>query len=271
MIDLNHQSGAHDGPKTFADRVNAVIDAALLERRKKEPIRNYLGMSQIGEPCLRKLYYGYTHTPVDHGRELTARAIRIFDTGHAGEDAIALQMGGDSDSGDDFFKSSAARWMKDANFKLLTRDERGQQFGVSVLGGRYAGHIDGKVISGPLTDEIPYPVGWEHKALNVKNWNKIKKHGLKEASPLYYGQLQQYMPYMELGAFLFSATNKNTQELNHELVVYDPKDAQALSDKAVTIIRAAESGEILPRCTDNPDFYLCLFCDFKWRCWNADV
>ena len=269
MLDLNSGSNAHTGPQSLCDRINAVIDAALIERRKQEPIRHYLGASQIGEPCLRKLCYSYARTPVDEGRALTARSIRIFDTGHAGEDAIALEMGADDVPQTDFFRASAARWFSDAGFRLVTRDKDGEQFGFKAIEGRFAGHMDGTITKGPV-DEIPYPVGWEHKALNVKNWNKIKKHGVKESSPLYYGQMQIYMAYMELHAFLFTATNKNTQELNHELVPYDARAAQMLSDKAVSVILSVEAGELLPRMTDNSDFYLCKWCDWRKRCWHVD-
>ena len=113
--------------------------------------------------------------------------------------------------------------------------------------------------------------GFEHKALNAKNWSKIKKHGVKEASPVYYAQMQVYSAYMELPAFVFTATNKNTQELNHELVPYVPAEAQKQSDKAVTVIRAVEAGELLPRCTDNDEYWICKWCDWRFRCWNGDV
>ena len=272
VIDMNHGSGASLEPQTFCDRVNAVIDAALIERRKHEPVRHYLGASQIGEECMRKLYYSYSHTPVDVGRELTARTIRIFDTGHAGEDAAALQMGAEDVPETDVFKATAIKWMGEAGFNLQTRDDHGGQLGFTALDGRFAGHIDGWLIGGPLEDEIPYPnVGWEHKALGSRGWNKIKKHGVKEASPVYYAQMQVYMAYMGMMAYLFTATNKNSQELHHELVMFDAACAQAQSDKAVTVIRAVEAGDLLPRCTDNDEFYLCKWCDWKWRCWNADL
>jgi hypothetical protein len=271
MIDLNSGSGAHLGPLTFSDRVNEIIDAALIERRRREPVRNYLGASQIGEECARKLCYSYARTPVDEGRELTARAIRIFDTGHAGEDAIALQIGVEDSAESNFFKSTAMRWMKEAGFRLAVKDAASKQFAFTALGGKFAGHIDGKILSGPLMNEIPYPnVGWECKTLNQKNWNKIKKHGVREASPLYYGQMQIYMGYMELFAFLFTATNKNTQELHHELVMYDAKAAQALSDRALTVIQSVEAGNLLPRCSDHSDYFVCKFCDWKKRCWGED-
>ena len=268
MIDLNSGSNAHAGPLTLSDRINDVIDAALIERRKSEPKRRYLGMSQIGEECERKLCYSYAQTPPE--RELTARSIRIFDTGHAGEDATALQIGARDLPQTAFFTDCAAKWLADAGFRLVTRNKDGKQFEATALDGRYGGHIDGCLLDGPLPDLVPYPVGWEHKALNVKNWNKIKKHGVLHASPLYYGQMQEYMAYFELKAYLFTATNKNSQELHHELVPFDARAAQELSDKAIRIIECVEAGNLLPRCTNNPDYFVCKFCDWSKRCWHED-
>ena len=49
------------------------------------------------------------------------------------------------------------------------------------------------------------------------------------------------------GDALFTALNKDTQALHHESSRFDPVQAQALSDKAVDILRAAEAGELPPR------------------------
>jgi hypothetical protein len=75
------------------------------------------------------------------------------------------------------------------------------------------------------------------------------------------------MAYMDLAVALFTAMNKDTQELYHEVVAFDPADAQALSDKAVQVIRAAEAGEMLPRFAAAPDHYLCRCCEYAGRCW----
>jgi len=63
--------------------------------------------------------------------------------------------------------------------------------------------------------------------------------------------------------------NKDSQELHHELVALDPRAAQALSDKAVDVIRAAEAGELPPRIAASPDFYFCRWCAYAQRCWQG--
>ena len=268
MIDLNTGSNSQVSPLTLCDKINAVIDASLIERRQKEPVRNYLGASQIGEECLRKLCYSYAHTPVDPGREISARMVRIFDTGHAAEDTVALQLGKDESQEDAFFKNLTAKWMWDAGFRLIRKNGDGGQIGFTAVEGRFQGHTDGIITGNPFPDEIPRPCGWENKALGQKGWNKIKKHGVKAASPVYFGQMQIYMGYLELRAYLFTALNKNTQELHHELIPYEPHAAQALSDKAVQVILSVEAGELLPRCTDSEDYFYCKWCDWRKRCWS---
>ena len=115
---------------------------------------------------------------------------------------------------------------------------------------------------------MPWPALWEHKALNAKSWNDVVKRGLRAAKPLYFAQVQIYMAYMEIGATLFSALNKDSQALHHEVVSFEPVEAQALSDKAVEILRAVEAGELPPRIAAASDYYLCRSCPYARRCWE---
>jgi len=97
------------------------------------------------------------------------------------------------------------------------------------------------------------------------------RRGVQLSKPVYYAQLQIYMAYMDLQAALFTVLNKDSQELHHELVALDPRAAQALSDKAVDVIRAAEAGDLPPRIATSPDFYFCRWCAYAQRCWEGAV
>ncbi len=77
------------------------------------------------------------------------------------------------------------------------------------------------------------------------------------------------MAYMQLPVALFTATNRNSLALYNEIVPFDAGEAQALSDKAVSVIRAAEAGELLPRIATAPDVYLCRMCPYARRCWEV--
>ena len=76
---------------------------------------------------------------------------------------------------------------------------------------------------------------------------------------------------MELEVALLTAMNKNTQELYHEVVPFDPAEAQRLSDLAVDILRAIEAKELPPRIAISADFYLCRMCPYTRRCWEDNA
>lgn len=249
MIDLNHNSGFVYGgviAATPGDRVNALIDGALVESNRRRRPRDYLGGSRIGEPCARKLVYEITHTPPDPGKGFGGQTLRIFDAGHQ-------------------FETLSIRWLRAAGFDLRTARRDGEQFGFAAGNGSIRGHIDGVIVAGPDIG-VAWPALFEHKAVNAKSWTDIVKRGVQLSRPVYYAQLQIYMAYMDLGTALFTALNKDTQALFHEVVHFDPAEAQGLSDKAVDIIRAVDAGELPPRIAAAPDFHLCRFCDYAHRC-----
>ena len=249
-IDLNHGSGFTYGsePPSLNERLNALIDHALVVQNAAQPKRNYLGGSRIGEACSRRLVYEYTHTPQDPDKVFSGQTLRIFAAGHQ-------------------FEELSIRWIRAAGFELLTQRRDGGQFGFETAGGRIRGHIDGVIVGGPDIG-ITWPALFEHKALKHKSWSDVVKRGVEVSKPVYYAQLQLYMAYMELDVALFTCLNKDTQELHHEKVGFLPHVAQALSDKAAEIIRTAEANDLPPRIAANPDFHVCRFCPFHSTCWE---
>jgi hypothetical protein len=253
MLDLNHNSGfvygcAANDRALLGARINAAIDRALVAERDTQRPRDYLGASRIGDPCARRLVYEFTKTTVDSGKEFAGQTLRIFEAGHVFEDL-------------------AIRWLREAGFDLRTQKRDGGQFGFETAGGRIRGHVDGVIVGGPEIG-LTWPVLWEHKALKASSWNDTAKKGVQVSKPVYFSQMQIYMAYMGLEAALFTALNKDTCELYHEHVPFDAAAAQALSDKAVDVLRAADAGELLPRIAAHADFYLCRFCPFSRRCWS---
>ncbi len=253
LIDLNAGSGSVYGRTApvadAATQINAAIDAALVAADQARPPRDYLGASRIGEPCARKLVYEYTSTPKDDGKDFDGGILRIFDAGHQFED---LCIG----------------WLRAAGFDLRTRNRSGEQFGFAIADGRIRGHIDGVIIDGPAIGVV-WPALFEHKALSQKSWNDVVRRGVRVARPIYFAQVQLYMAYMQLPVALFTATRRDSLALYHEIVPFDAAEAQALSDKAVAVIRAAAAGELMPRIATAPDFHLCRTCEYAKRCWDA--
>lgn len=252
MLDYNHRPG-------IAERVNAAIDAALIAEREANPPRTYLGASRLGHACERALQFEFTGAPKDDGADFGGQTLRIFEIGHQLEDL-------------------AIRWLRAAGLDLYTRKGNrpdGEQFGFSAAGGRIRGHVDGIIASAPALFGIGTPALWECKTMNAKNWRACVKDGVAVAKPVYAAQIALYQAYMEgtipgISAHpaLFTAINKDTAELHHELVPFDAGLAQRMSDRGVRILQATDAGELLPRIATNRDFFECRFCPWAARCWG---
>lgn len=240
MLDLNSRAK----PGDVSALVNAAIEAAP---PKPQENRAYLGASEIGASCERQIQYRYAGAPRDS--EFTPKTLRIFARGHWGEEL-------------------AIRDMEAAGFTIKTRGTDGEQVGFSVAGDRFAGHCDGVILAAPVAMRLP--AVWEHKMLGAKGFAKASKHGVAIAYPNYAAQIAIYQAYLDLQEpALFTATSADTMERYHELVAFDAELAQRTSDKAVRILTATAAQELLPRVSDQPDWWECKFCAYQQTCWNG--
>jgi hypothetical protein len=252
MLDYNHT-------RSLADMLNGVVDAALMDENAARPRREYLGGSRVGHACERALQFEFAGAPKDEGADFPGRTLRIFAIGHALEDL-------------------AIRWLRAAGIDLYTRkgnDPDGQQFGFSVAGGRIRGHADGIIAGAPEALKLGVPALWECKTMNAKNWRETVKSGVAVAKPIYAAQIALYQAYMDASIpglasnpALFTAINKDTAELHHELVPFNAELAQRMSDRAVRILRATDAGELLPRVARERDHFECRMCPYADRCWS---
>ncbi len=237
-LDFNHRRK----PPTPAEAINSLIDAALVAENGTRPRRDHHGGSRLGNPCARRLQYEHLDLPRDPDTGFSGRTLRIFAVGHA-------------------FQDLAIEWLRRAGFDVRTRDRAGEQFGFSVAGSRVQGHIDGVVVAVPAL--------WERKSANARNWKEMVRRGVAAAKPVYAAQIALYQAYMGLtdAPALFTAANKDTSELHHELVPFDGALAQATSDKAVRVLRACHLGGWLLRVAADPEHVECARCPWRTRCW----
>jgi len=252
MLDYNHRPSS-------AEIINAVIDKAIESERAATAPRTYLGGSRLGHACERALQFEFTDAPKDDGADFGGQTLRIFEIGHALEDL-------------------AVRWLRAAGFDLYTRKgdrPDGEQFGFSVADSRIRGHVDGIIAAGPEPLGIGVPALWECKTMNAKNWRETVAKGVVVAKPVYAAQIALYQAYMEAqvpgisdNPALFTAINKDTAELHHELVPFDAGLAQRMSDRGVRILQATDAGELLPRIAASRDFHECRMCPWAERCWG---
>ena len=249
MLDFNPRP-------SMAERINELIDAALIAEREATPPRTYLGASRLGHACERALQFEFAGAPKDEGADFGGQTLRIFAIGHQLEDL-------------------AIRWLRTAGIDLVTQKRDGGQFGFEVAGGRIRGHVDGIIADAPAALGMRASALWECKTMNAKNWRACVKDGVAVSKPVYAAQIAIYQAYMEASVpgisaapALFTAINKDTAELHHELVPFDADLAQRMSDRAVRILRATDAGELLPRIATNRDFFECRFCAHAERCWS---
>jgi len=250
-LDFNHRLTLPDA--SVSDKINGLIDVHLQGKNAQEAQRDYLGASRFGVSCSRALQYEYTHTPRD--KAFSGRTLRIFEMGHA-------------------LEGMALNWLRGAGFKIYTRQENDEPFGFSVADGRIRGHVDGIICVAPPEVGMTCPALWECKSMNAKSWKQTVEKGVRVAKPVYAVQIALYQAYMEENIWsisrnpaLFTAINKDTSEIYHELVPFDAALAQEASDRGVNILRATEARETLPRISNGPEHFECRFCDWKEQCW----
>ena len=166
-------------PIIQADPTLMAADRELEARSRREPRRNYLGISAIGHACSRKLWYD-VHQPITE--QFSAATLKRFEDGHKSEDLMAIRL------------------RMAAGIQLWTVDpDTGQQFECSDFGGRFKGHMDGVILGLHQSPRTPHV--WEGKAVNEKkfaNFKKAKaqygeKGALEQWDYVYWCQAQAYM------------------------------------------------------------------------------
>ena len=236
MLDFN-RTNVSTSPLSVA--INELIELA---EWPEVNTRQYLGASTIGSECLRRVQFDWMVDAV-----FPVRTRDIFARGHLFEDITRQRL-------------------IQAGFRFA----RTKTLGFKAAGGLFRGHADGIMTNGPNLPGVGYPCLWEHKALGAKSWRAIERDGLERVRPEYAAQIWIYQAYLDITEHpaLFTALNADTCERFHLLLPFNAERAQAWSDRAVTIIRATQAGELLARVTDDPEDWRCKMCGHRERCWR---
>lgn len=218
-----------------------LVDQAIMTEARKKPTRNYLGMSEIGEPCMRKLWYSYR----DPDKVIDdPRTQRIFELGNILEIAVV-------------------KLLREAGFTVYDIDpETNKEYRVSDLDDKYGGGIDGIILGLP---ESKKPHLLEIKSASNKRYKILVKHGYEAWSPTYKAQIHSYMHYFKLDRCLVVVYNKETSEMYYERIAVDPFEAEVAKQKAVMVMG---SDKPLEREYRKKSFYLCGWCKYKEECWE---
>jgi hypothetical protein len=252
MVELNLQ--------TF-DRTLAEVDKALEAKgttkyklvpiEEEEEDRKYLGMSQIGEECYRKLFYSFRKA---EKRDIQASGIKAIEDGFLQEDVMANRL----------------RMLP--NIELFTMDPQNpeEQIGFSLLLGHFNGHCDGMIkgiIEAPQTWHT-----WEHKSVNQTKFNKLIKlrneKGEKQALQLwdiiYFAQAQSYMHVSTTQRHFSTVTSPGGREYISIRTDYNRKIAEDIIVKAKAII--FNKYDLPSRISDKREYFKCKWCEFQEIC-----
>ena len=218
----------------IADKIDASYD--------QEPIRgsrNYIGASNVGNPCDALLAFslrGYPETPPK------ARIKRIFALGHLLEKQIIR----------DLKKAEIRVWEKDG----LT----GQQFAHDLFGGHVSCHLDGQVEW--EGDEVAV---LEIKTMGDRPWKDFVKKGVTVSHPQYFAQCQLMMGMGGYPAAVLVAYNKNTSEYHSEIIEFDEFEYSNLLFRAEWVM-ANKAVKISVK----EDDWRCRGCFKHGVCWQDD-
>jgi len=209
------------------------------EEKRGEWRRAHLGGSQIGQPCERALWYGFRWASAP---EFPGRVLRLFDTGHREEARLVADL-------------------RAIGIEVHEVDpDTGEQFRVSAHGGHFGGSIDG---AGRGFQESSQWHVLEFKTSNTKRFRELKAKGVEKARPEHYAQMQVYMHLTGMRRAYYLAVCKDNDEIYGERVRYSKADAEQLIERARRII-AADSPP--PRLSEDPEYYICRWCDHRPIC-----
>ena len=206
------------------------LEKMIEDEKIESDLRGYLGISSIGDPCPRKLWYSFRQC---FREKITARQARLFQRGHREEPIIQTDL---------------------RKIGIICNVDQDNQPEVITGHGHIKGHFDDlldNVREAPKTRHLG-----EYKTANDKSFKDTKKRGVKASKPLYYDQMVCYMYLEKLTRALFIMVNKNDDSRHYERVKADTSRAKQLIKRGIDII----STETPPQKIGGPDWYYCKWC-----------
>jgi len=227
--------------KDIADKINDGIDELSVKTLKDKP-RTHLGISEIGEPCMRQLYYKFRWVKFE---EFDGRMLRLFKRGHREEERFI-------------------NYLEGIGCKVNRFDENGKQYRVSSVMGHYGGSCDGISIT-PWSDE---KFLLEFKTHNSKSFIDLLNKGIHKSKPKHFAQMSGYAYHMNIKYGIYFPENKNDDDIKVEVIRLDWLLGRQLEIKANEIITAKDPPA---KISENSAYWECKFCTFLGICHQNEI
>jgi hypothetical protein len=193
--------------------------------------RPYLGGSYVGNSCLRHVYYQFRwYSP----KVVDARINRLFRLG----DYIDLQI---------------IEALKSVGIQIVKPQES-----VGGFWDHADGHTDGRALMSEK--ELLF----EAKSMSSSNYKKYLKVGLKEFKSDYWYQIHGYMQKLGLDQCLYVVYNKDTSDINIQIIDVDLHTYALLEQREMKII-VSDGPDEFDR-IGGSSWYECKFCNDRDVC-----
>jgi len=226
--------------------------AAAVELAQSSVGRGYLGASEIGNECPRRLWYGFR----DYSNVwFDVDTLYRFEDGHISEDTQAARL--------------------KMVCELETHDPvSGKQFGFAAVDGHFRGHCDGLIWKG-LVEAPATPHVWEAKACGEAVYKKLlklkqdhpEKDVLEQWNRVYWAQAQLYMHEFKMKRHYLTASTPGARQWTSVRTDYDEKAALFYLERAERIIA---SNNPPPRIAQNPSDFRCKWCSHTDVCFKEE-
>ena len=229
------------------DPTLVAVDQAIVKANTASN-RTYLGASELGHACSRRLWMKWRWVSVEHFDAVT---LRRFHDGFAGEDLMAERLKAVD------------------GIRLVVEDPDERQWAVTAVGEHVQGHLDGAILGihqAPKTWHV-----WEHKQVSEKNWRALKrkkddfgeKSALEAWNETYFVQAQLYMGLTGMKRHYMTITTPGGRDITSVRTDFQAKAFDRAIEKAEEIVAAQTAP---PRISEDPEFFLCKWCHLNKNC-----
>lgn len=246
------------------DQTITEIKKILEQENAAEPPRNYLGMSQIGDECHRKVFYSFRNAAK---KVFPASGVMAVQDGFIQEDLTAFRLR--KVPGIELHTTNNGTFSNTIGSQIVKDFDSKNQIGFQLLLGHFRGHCDG-VILGILEAPKTWHV-WEHKSVNEKKFAELvklrdadEKSALGKWDVTYYAQAQIYMHQLEMTRHFLTVTTPGGRDIISVRTEFSRKYAESIIAKAQSII--FDNWTIPARLSDKREFYKCKWCEFQLIC-----